>query len=107
MNTIELTEDHRSKLLEMCKELFPKNKVESLQFGTIKFLVNYYEKKDPNNSKITFGGWDEIVEIHWFEFCMIHLAKKVCKSDGITLTFKDDNNNVIEFLYEQFKKLKQ
>jgi len=109
MKSIELTEYHKSKLLEMCTKLFPKNKLDSLQFGTLKFLINYYEKKDPNNSKITFGGWDKIIEIHWFEFCMTHLCDKIFIHDEslneFLLTFNVDKHP-IDYLYEEFKKLK-
>ena len=126
MKSIELTEEHKSKLLQMCNKLFPNNKVDSLQFGTIKFLINYYERKDPNNSKLTFGGWDEVVEIHWFEFCMTHLCVKIYNLideynndlfinmfHGSILSFthfKESGDFVaihpVDYLYSEFKKLK-
>lgn len=102
MEAIKLTEDHRSKLLEMCKTLFPEYDFGFDNDFSEEGILDYSiisEHKDKLSREWKF--------IHWFEFCMIYLAKKVYKSDGITLTFKDDNNNVIEFLYEQFKKLKQ
>ena len=112
MKSIQLTEDHKTKLLEMCNKLFPNNKVDSLQFGTIKFLIDYYERKDPNNSKLTFGGWDEVVEIHWFEFCTITLWNELYLKLG-NLELKsyyelllNDLINPVDYLYEEFKKLK-
>ena len=114
MKNIELTKDHKSKLLEMCKVLFPKNKVDSLQFGTIKFLINYYERKDINNSKITFGGWDEVIEIHWFEFCIFYLIDKIFNEDQeeAYLSNKDfykgglsfGDEHPIDILYNEFQK---
>lgn len=95
MKAIELTEEHKSKLLEMCKELFPKHEWS---------FRNDLEDEGMIDIDIRTRNFKMI---HWFEFCMTYLAKKVCKSDGVALTFKDDNNNIIEFLYEEFKKLKQ
>ena len=124
MESIKLTKEHKSKLLEMCTKLFPKNKLDSLQFGTLKFLINYYEKKDPNNSKITFGGWDKIIEIHWFEFCMTWLSHKIIFNPNNKLSACNHNHagllestmsifygekhgiHPIDYLYEEFKKLK-
>ena len=113
MKSIELTEEHKSKLLEMCNKLFPNNKVDSLQFGTIKFLIDYYERKDPNNSKLTFGGWDEVVEIHWFEFCVKILGQKLLDIDDDADDYYDfigeccaATSHPVDYLYEEFKKLK-
>ena len=120
MKPIELTEEHKSKLLKMCVELFPNNKIDYIQNDTIKFLTNYYEKKHTNNPKIIFGGWDEILHIHWFEFCMTHLAKKLIPKvtnynldsaydslyNVIYQFWENKHNHIIDYLYEEFKKLK-
>ena len=122
MKNIELTEEHKIKLLKICKSLFPE----------------YYE--------IYFGEWDyngefdgymyfstetlsnpNILQIHWFEFCITHLinrlASKNIKTDiladcefedfrikCVTEIFKDkistDYIHPIDYLYEKFKKLK-
>jgi hypothetical protein len=93
MNSIELTQEHKSKLLEMCNKLF--SEYDDILFSPITFNM------------LMFNGTEkDTVYIHWFEFCITHLAKKVCKSDGITLTFNGYKNNPIDFLYKEFKKLK-
>ena len=111
MKQIELTEEHKSKLLEMCKVLFPE----------------YYE--------IYFGEWDyngefdgylyfstetlpnpNVYQIHWFEFCMKILARKIYNNNiGKTKTTYSsfvmecviiNLNHPIDYLYYEFKKLK-
>lgn len=115
MKNIELTEEHEVKLLKMCKKLFSNNKIDYITNGTIKFLIDYYEKPDPNNSKIIFGGWKEIVYIHWFEFCIAHLATVIYNKLGLESKMKissfrgylcQDVDNPVDYLYEEFLKLK-
>lgn len=85
MKAIELTAEHIKKIWEMCQVLFPEIDIESIDDGIILGQNTY---------------------IHWFEFCMIHLAPKVCESEGIVIKFNTIENPT-DFLYEQFKKLKQ
>lgn len=118
MKNIELTEEHKSKLLEMCKELFTEydfriNKplfcnnesLSTIQLGNKN--VNIYEN-----------------EIHWFEFVTIHLINKIrdllLKQGLINIGSSDSpwqvkqllsayysvNYHPIDYLYEEFKKLK-
>ena len=112
MKSIQLTEEHKTKLLEMCKVLFPKDKVDYIEKGVIYFLINYFERPDPNNSKITFGGWDKTESIYWFEFCTITLWNELYLKLG-NLELKSYyelllNNLIhpIDYLYDEFKKLK-
>ena len=101
MKNIELTEDHKSKLLEMCKELFPE--YPDLQFGV-------KEKHNWSKEYLVFGLTGNVPIIHWFEFCMTHLCDKVFIHDEslneFLLTFNVDKHPV-DYLYEEFKKLKQ
>ena len=98
MKNIELTENHKSKLLEMGKVLFP-------EYVEIDFnksgLLTLWKEKCPSIQ------WSEI---HWFEFCMTHLCDKVFIHDEslneFLLTFNVDKHPV-DYLYEEFKKLKQ
>lgn len=110
MKTIKITEKHKSKLLEMCKVLFPK--YNHWKFGSMKISADYelwfYDENNKN------------YEIHWFEFCMTHLADKIFKyffvnRDGHYMRLYNSINNCIEeseynhpidYLYAQFKKLK-
>lgn len=136
MKNIELTEDHKSKLLEMCKLLFPEyndfeitssfpyynsNKLEGVQWikNPIEDAICLIkDDKDDYRSKT----------IHWFEFCMIHLSKKIFDEinklkgegninskkyigtmycpKGAYLGLLYSKNHPVDYLYEQFEKLK-
>jgi len=112
MKNIELTEDHKSKLLEMCKILFPEydfrinrplfsnnESLSTIQLG--KKSINIYEE-----------------EIHWFEFCMTYLAKKLIPKvtnynlddaynslyNIIYQFWENEHNHIIDYLYEKFKE---
>ena len=98
MKNIELTEDHKSKLLEMCKELFPeycwKN---SFEFG---------------DNILVYCTSEGCESIHWFEFCTITLWNELYLKLG-NLELKsyyelllNDLINPVDYLYEEFKKLK-
>jgi len=121
VKNIELTEDHESKLLEMCKELFPKYNIDEDETyiddnGMINYLIE--TEKDCYDA----------VEIHWFEFCMTHLCDKIWEIypkysknhiyNGLAMTcnrgvkVKTDlilralKFHPVDYLYEEFKKLK-
>lgn len=107
MNAIELTEQHRSMLLEMCKALFPE-------------YSDIFIYPDKENTLVLRES-NTIIYIHWFEFCMLHLTSTLAfnfaKTDIVMdiewETFVDKVNNAvfkdskhpITFLYEQFKRL--
>lgn len=123
MKSIELTEEHKTKLLEMCKILF--SEYNNIRFGIPPFgtrdIIQFYKgsKTSPNYPFLELS-------IHWFEFCMTHLANKLLLSTGsnnnifIENTFnkislfrgiifdedKNQNEHPIDYLYEEFKKLK-
>lgn len=122
MKAIELTEEHKSKLLEMCKILFPEYFFDEEgedyyidENNIINFLIPIKE----NEFK---GG-----EIHWFEFCTNEIVNELawrnieteiladCEYENfrmklITKIFKDklvgNNFHIIDYLYKQFQKLK-
>jgi hypothetical protein len=65
-----------------------------------------------------FNGTEkDTVYIHWFEFCITHLAKKLKVRPSLlenrawsTLELTGSKfrlNHPIDYLYEEFKKLKQ
>jgi len=102
MKNIELTEDHKSKLLEMCKKLFPE--YTEIYLGINDYDDNfdgfiYFQKTIPLISNI-------IESVHWFEFCMTHLCEKIFVDDeslnDYLLTFNVDKH-LIDYLYEEFK----
>ena len=122
MKNIELTENQKVKLLEMCRILFPESK--------IKFNDDYYTQFDL--FIMSDDDWDDdcddemnskdYVNCHWFEFCMTHLVNKIqiqtnknyltsiCGSINLVASNNSDNNykwnHPIDYLYEEFKKLK-
>lgn len=98
MKNIELTEEHKSKLLEMCFKLF-KNEIHGLTIQDNGFL-NYSD---------TSKTIDYVDKNHWFEFCMTHLAKKLLTFNDLT-KYQTTGNflyvHVVDYFYEEFKKLK-
>lgn len=124
MKPIELTEEHKSKLLEMCKILF--SKYEELYLG-----INDYDLEP--DGYIYFMINKNITRIHWFEFCITHLISKISeiedsklgdddpdsihmniinlcrkKYDHLCKNILDSWSNYIhpiDYLYEEFKKL--
>lgn len=118
MKSIQLTEEHRFKLLEMCKELFKYDYFEFAGDG----LVEYYNYT-----------WTNSKMIHWFEFVMTHLIEKLSELNNkwedippyVSNVYSSANGkwnlytkfhfhypkdiykkHPIDYLYEQFKLLK-
>ena len=102
MGPIELTDLHKSKLLEMCKDLFPEIFVVTIQ-------ENGYLNYSDTGKTIDYED-----RFHWFEFCMTHLADKIFEDhdnfsnikDGFITIFSIKDEHPIDYLYEQFKQLK-
>ena len=132
MKSIELTKDHKSKLLEMCKVLFPEYVIYPADNDG--FIEGEQWVGDQNM------GEDRPVNefnIHWFEFCMTHLIVKLSKeftkqklseadytdnqypnwfSEKVSYHLNPFRNeefeedilfiHPVDYLYEEFKKLK-
>lgn len=105
MKSIKLTKEHKSKLLEMCKKLFPKYK--HIWFNECYESIVFEEGITKQNKSI---------DIHWFEFCMTHLQDKLKSFDkcfennvdcDIELMSCWYESHPVDYLYEEFKKLKQ
>lgn len=113
MNSIQLTEEHKSKLLEMCKNLFPEKEIlfeEEVNIDGLNFNgVLFISQKLP---KYTFSN------IHWFEFCTkiahnIFSRKQYYYQSEEFITFmkimclqnKTKLQHPVDYLYKQFKKL--
>ena len=120
MNSIKLTEEHKSKLLEMCKVLFPNIKWQHYDIANSLESKFYPELWVVQNNSEMYP-----VYIHWFEFCMTYLPVELyryaihkcninpadaLKIITINLTqFVDFGRyeiNPVDYLYEQFKTLK-
>ena len=109
MNPIKVSDLQESKLLEMCKELYP-------EYIRIDFRMCCGEDTsdfvyNENLGFLDSNGW---TEIHWFEFCMTYLADKIFKDhdnfsnikDSFITIFSIKDEHPIDYLYEQFKQLK-
>lgn len=96
MINLELTIEQKDKLLQMCKVLFPeytenKNHEWRLFRGHIDF--------------VNFANWEFLIHIHWFEFCCTRLIPKLGLGDTpINILLQ---NNLVDFLYEEFIRLKK
>lgn len=81
MKSIELTEEHKSKLLEMCKILFPEYRLDFHETqvdvnACFEYISLFKDNKDyDQNNAFSFPCIGEFY--HWFEFCMIHLISKL------------------------------
>lgn len=106
MVQLKLTKRHTVKLLKMCKILFPEHTI--FEIDQDGYILSF-SKKCP--------------AIHWFEFCMLHLAPKIiyplyipayCDSEeGGQIGMEKFGNAIlynkahpVDYLYEQFKELK-
>jgi hypothetical protein len=105
----ELLKIHKVKLLEMCKELFP-------EYPDVQFGVK--EKHNWSKDYLVFGLIDDEPIVHWFEFCWTNLIQKIYKENTpmervnninnfALICYNDfELNHPIDYLYEEFKKLK-
>lgn len=128
MKPLELTNEHKDKLLEMTEKLFPE-------------YNNIYFRIDSKLSNINTAGQDSNIlrlgnlktnldiSIHWFEFCIIWIPEKIVRhpkfnnefiigmpqyydgSEVIDYIMESCVNlvkdiNPIDYLYEEFLKLK-
>jgi len=131
MKPIIVTEEHKSKLLEMCKVLFPEyGRIEIQEYAIdvdkslpSPVFVDLYKQ----HITIPF----DIYSIHWLEFCMTHLVEKLFNSfeeddedfydryinegasfygvgvNEIIFVMLSSKKHIIDYLYEEFKKLKK
>jgi hypothetical protein len=131
MKSIQLTKKQRDKLLEMCKALFPEYTNVYFRIDSKSSLIYPIEGMVDNNI-LRMGSFSGELDlsIHWFEFCLTHLAEKIIatyKVNQLTQriykrTLNDDlskfylesldfsrgfnKQHPINYLYEKFKKLK-
>lgn len=111
MKSIQLTEAHKAKLLEMCKVLFPEYVIYPADNDG--FIEGEQWVGDQNM------GEDRPVNefnIHWFEFCMTHLFYKLYdngwrkENPNCVVDFHLDLHNFkyhsVDYLYKEFQKLK-
>lgn len=105
MQPIQLTQNHKDKLLEMCKALFPE--------------YEFYDEKRVSKDYICYKNKNTNFEgIHWFEFCMTHLVEKLNSKiykielansiygDFIDKCICNKKSHPVDYLYFEFLKLK-
>ena len=78
MNKLELTDEHKEKLIEMFKTLFPDyNGIDmDYELQTILYCKN-------TEDGATFGKPFIVNDMNWFEFCTLHLYNEI-KRYGIS-----------------------
>ena len=115
MKSIILTDNHKSKLLEMCKKLFPEYNIDNELYGGGDYVHFTRGKEIPN---IEYDEFEIDECIHWFEFCVTKLAPKIlCQNKSIINSsysknyflqnkIINSNEHIVNYLYEEFKKLK-
>lgn len=106
MKSLELTEEHKSKLLEMCKVLFPEYKggitLHESAFNTNQLFIIAFIDKD--NDYIPNCD----LYIHWFEFCVKYIIPKLSIDSEdriIKTTLFVELPNPIDYIYEYFKNI--
>lgn len=121
MKSIELTEEHKSKLLEMCKTLFPEDIFSFDNDDGEDGIIdrNFAGDNIPHEKKLSW--YNEGSHFHWFEFCMTYLMYKLsyefskipnAKGKPIHIELWELNKgdyfkkHPVDYLYEEFKKLK-
>lgn len=101
MKSMILTEKHKSKLLEMCKALFPK------------YRNIYFNNK--SNEHIGFGIknklnhiYTDYIYIHWFEFCITKLCPKLTNCSAMFDDIESDDIKIVQhpvdYLYKKYKQ---
>jgi hypothetical protein len=121
MKNIELTEDHKIKLLEMCNFLFPEYKFtleQDCQLGAHSYSFNNLVFSKLTEKNHLLNG----IEIHWFEFCITWLSHKIifnpnnklfaCNHNHASLLestmsiFYGEKHGIhpVDYLYKRFKK---
>ena len=132
MKSIELTEEHKAKLLEMCKVLFPEYSNLEVRDSMEDFCMKqdnlFIELNEAVNRR-------DCTVIHWFEFCNTHLLKIISENLAQQNSSKEwsgddkmfekwniidvyhkkiskgliswiNHEHPIDYLYKEFKKLK-
>lgn len=115
MKALVLTQEQKGRLLEMCKDLFPKYKWE---------FVSDYESIVDETQVDALIQWKEtgkysqifISVTHWFEFCIQHIAKEIYNKGNYYRNYVTFSHFVgwictnaehpLNNLYEEFKNLK-
>ncbi len=107
MKALELTKEHKCKLLKMCKVLFPElttldiyhKKDTDINLDT--FFIDWAVDKYINKGKDNEEYLNKEYSIHWFEFCMTHLANKIYYPDLNNIA-RGARNKIQSFFFSTF-----
>lgn len=127
MKIIDLTSEQKDKLLKMCKVLFNTGDGRYTQFRfSPDFKIGLFFKQKITN--LNFIQWIDDTngkdyKMHWFEFCLLHLAPKIIyplyiassgdSDEGGQVGMEEFGNDVlyypkthpVDYLYGKFLKL--
>ena len=103
INPIRLTEDHKEKLKEMARGLFPEYNTVTLEqhdADNVFVILTNMEDDFLRGGKISVGGY----RFHWFE--LMHSASKRISENIFEdfLSSYKEGDHLIDFLYSGFKK---
>ena len=98
MKNTKLTKEHEFKLLKMCNKLFPE----------YEDIYLFSKDQEDNYTEKDFLSFNDD-HIHWFEFCLIHLSKKLNldSDDGpmiFSILIQNNQEHLIDYLYDIFKE---
>jgi len=104
MENLELTEDHRSKLIEMCEKLFPQYK---------EFELELEEQYDGSKGFLSFrnknsNSFLDTQDVYWYEFCIRYLIPKIFQGIQEIIdcrTMFCELPNPIDYLHANFERL--
>jgi hypothetical protein len=118
MNKLELTKEHKDKLLEMILKLFPKYRIPKGTKYTQDIIPRWAEDPEYGNEiieeslvfpialKTTYNNF----HIHWFEFVIIQLCPKLTNCVAMFNDIESEDIEIIihpiDYLYEKFKLIK-
>lgn len=104
MKPIELTKEHRKKLIIMTNKLFPEYKYCVIQNDEILLSKEYYVSSEEFDNQLNN---EKLIIFHWLEFCLIQIRKKLKIHHNefyrTNIGIKD-SVHIIDYIYEKFIK---
>lgn len=107
MKSMQLTLDHKAKLMEMISKLFPEFLYVEIMGGNCNDCALYTLKLSPHPEPHKVDNEGTII-IHWFEFMLKQLCTRLFRDELLdTLIAKESCAclpNPIGYLYETYKR---
>ena len=89
-----LNKQQEKKLLNLCKEFFPKStwqQIIGINYGD-KDTVVFYEGNEKE-------GWLELFQIHRYQLCLTELPKRIWNNINTPLLYADDGTEKLNMCY--------